>query len=413
MPDFHVERGQAAVLDRVDGELTVGNHVRIRAANGQNVVVCGSAHFDGSAEIDCGFECDSLRAKGRGYGFGAQVTVKGNLLVHKAADVDGSLKVREDLKAEEVDVGGHLDSKNVFSGNIRVGGHMHAKGIVEAKNVDVGGHFTASDRVKLGNLRVGGHAKIGGGVIAGEIQTRGHLEVKSKLEFGDLTSFGHVRLPANSKGERIVVFGKAEFLGNAFCKTTQVRGTAKVIGDYAAENVEVYGKLEVTGSLNTGKKLEVYGTAEVKKNVMSERIVIAGKLGAATASATEEADIEGELDVALSLRGKSIVVRKGSKVAGSLVGEQVEVGKTAGSYGPPWGRGIARMGRMTEVQDIYGGLVGIGSYSRAKRIFAEMVEMDNGSIADEVTYTKDLKLPTHYYLNKQPVRVSTLPEFPT
>jgi cytoskeletal protein CcmA (bactofilin family) len=413
MPDFHVQHGETAILNRVEGELIVGDHARIKAANGKSVVVTEGAYFDGGVDIFCNFECESMRVKGRGYGFGARVAVRGDLTVHGATDVEASLEVDGDLKSEDVDVGGHLKSKNVFSKHVRTGGYMQIEGSLEAESVDVGGHLSVPGNVRLSDLHVGGHAKVGGGVISGEIQVRGHFTVESKIEFGELKTFGHIKLPADSKGEKLLAFGKADFLGDAFCRVLQVKGVVKVAGDYSAENIEIDGKLEVLGSLNAAKRLEVYGIAEVKKHVKCDEIVVAGKFITDSAFVDGVADIDGEVEVARGLRAKSVQVRKGSKIVGPLTGEQVEIGKVTSSRRlRQWDGRVTRIRRMTEVQDVYGAVVRVGSYSRVKRVFAETVEMDDGSIADEVTYTKNLKLAEKCYLNKPPVKASTLPEFP-
>jgi cytoskeletal protein CcmA (bactofilin family) len=410
MPDLNIKPGETATLDRVEGELRVGSRARIRAANGRSVVVSRGVYFEGSVEVDCDFSCESMKLEGRGYGSGGNIIVTGNLTVQGAADIDASLEVGGDLKAERTEVGGHLKAKNVSSRLVRVGGHMVAKGTLEAEGVDVGGHLTVTEGVKLGSLRVGGHVKIGGGVISGKIQVRGHLETTSKLEFGELELFGHVRLPAGSKGNVLIAFGRAEFLGDAYCRAMQARGTVKVAGDYSGESAEVSGKLEVLGSLNATKKLEIGGVAEVGQQVKCESISVFGRLEADSALVTE-AEIDGEVKISRYLKGRSILVGRGSTIAGSIVGEQVEIGKTQNSLAH-WAGELARIGRMTEVQDVYGIVVRIGPYSRARRIFAESVEMDNGSIADQVVYTKDLKLPSSCYLGKPPIKMTTLPEFP-
>jgi cytoskeletal protein CcmA (bactofilin family) len=410
MQDLDVKRGETATLDKVEGDLRVGSGAKIKAANGKRAVVTGGVWFEGSAEIECDFDCGSMRLVGHGYGFGGNIDVAGDLTVQKGADIDAALSVEGNLKAEYVDVGGHLKAKDIVSGRVRVGGHLRAEGKLEAGSVEVGGHLTVAGNVKLGDLRVGGHVKVGGGVISGRIQVRGHITTASKLEFGELELFGHVKLPAGSKGEKIMVFGTAEFLGDASCRVMQAKGSVKVNGDYAAEDVEVSGKLEVQGSLNVSKRLEVDGVAEVERKVTCGGIVVAGKLMADSVIVDGEADIGGEVKSNRYLKGKSILVRKGSKIAGTVVGEQVEIGRAESSWGH-W-VGLARIGQMTDVQDIYGHTVSIGSYSRVKRIFAETVEMDNGSIAEQVTFTKELKLPASYYMNKPPVKATTLPEFP-
>ena len=63
MSDLHIPRGQTATLDRVDGELRVGNNATIQASNGKNVVVTGSVYLEGKAYVNCDLECDSLESK--------------------------------------------------------------------------------------------------------------------------------------------------------------------------------------------------------------------------------------------------------------------------------------------------------------------------------------------------------------
>ena len=67
---------------------------------------------------------------------------------------------------------------------------------------------------------------------------------------------------------------------------------------------------------------------------------------------------------------------------------------------------------MTDVEDVYGGSVRLGPYSRSKRVFADEVLMENGSVADQVSYTGDLKLPSKYYIHQPPQKVAKLPDPP-
>jgi len=101
-------------------------------------------------------------------------------------------------------------------------------------------------------------------------------------------------------------------------------------------------------------------------------------------------------------------------VTGPLVGEQVEVGEKPGfgQWPSVWSEVRQRVGQMTEVEDVYGRSVRIGPYSQAKRVFAEEVQMENGSIAEQVTYTKDLRLTQKYYVHQTPQRTAKLPDPP-
>lgn len=418
MPDHTVGRGEMAELGRIEGDLKVGRNATIKAQSGRKVVVTGGVVFETSAKIDCDLECQSMKVEGRGYGPrgrsgpAGNIIVKGNLTVHGGADVLASLEVVGDLKAEEVDIAGHLKCKSLVSKRARVGGHMEAKGTLEAQKVDVGGHMSVLGSAKLGDLHVGGHARVGGGVISGDIKVKGQFTTGLKLEFGELEIFGHLKLPADSKGERLVAFGKVEFLGDAFCRIVQVKGSVRVAGNFAVEDAEVSGKLEVSGSLNATKELKVYGVAEVKKQVKCESIMVGGRLRANSVMVDGQADIDGEVESTRGLKAKSILVRRGSRVVGPLVGEQVEIGKAAGAWRFPLGGRLASSGRNTSVEDAHGGAIKLGPASRARLVFAEDLEMDDGSHADQVTYTKILKLHMSNLLSKPPVKTSQLPEPP-
>jgi cytoskeletal protein CcmA (bactofilin family) len=311
-------------------------------------------------------------------------------------------------------VGGHLKAGSVLSKRVRVGGHLRVKGSLESETVDVAGHLSALGKIKVVDLHVGGHAEIGGGSISGSTQVRGHIEVRSSLEYGELQTYGSLSLAANSKGDRLSVLGKAEFDGDASCKVIEVKGAAEAKGDLSADEVEVMGKLRVSGSLKLSKELKVLGMADVHGRVDCQRVTVEGRLTAERVSAVEEADVSGELRTVGGMRSVAITIRRGARVTGPLVGEQVEVGEKPGfgQWPSAWSEVRQRIGQMTNVEDVYGRSVKIGSYSQATRVFGEEVQMDNGSIADQVTYTKDLRLTQKYYIRQPPQKTTELPEPP-
>src|SRR5438309_12089197 len=98
--DVKVERGRTARLERVDGELRVASNAKIVAANGKAVVVSGGAYFEGSAEIACDFDCESLKVD-RG-----KLKVSGDLTVRESADVAHTVEVDGAIRAKGIDVGG-------------------------------------------------------------------------------------------------------------------------------------------------------------------------------------------------------------------------------------------------------------------------------------------------------------------
>ncbi|MGD0644229.1 MAG: polymer-forming cytoskeletal protein [Candidatus Bathyarchaeia archaeon] len=224
MSDIHVGRGETAILDRVEGELKIGNHARIEASNGKNVIVTKGVYLEGRAYVNCDLECESLESKtflskeislfsnrerielkGRHVG---RLEVNGNLNVHKQLNVSHSVNVKGSIEADEIDVGGKLDAGTVSCSRIRVGGRADIKGTFEASSVEVGGKIVAG-QVKLGDLNVGGEAEVDGGSITGHIRVGGKFISKAPLEFGELLVYGRGFLPANCKGQRLSTFEKS------------------------------------------------------------------------------------------------------------------------------------------------------------------------------------------------------------
>jgi cytoskeletal protein CcmA (bactofilin family) len=412
MPETFVKPGTTAKLGTVEGDLSAGPNVTIRAESGRKVVVKGRAHFEGPATIDCDFECQSMRVEGRGFGPGGDFEINGDFSVQGSADIDASATVTGAVYAGTLDVGGHFASGPLSAKRLRVGGHLTAKGTLEAEEVDVGGHMSVLDEVTIANLRVGGHAKIGGGSISGEIRVRGHFTTTRKLSFGRLQVFGNMVLPAGSSGGSLSAMGRLEFEGDSSCKELQVTGSAKVKGNLIADKVEVKGTLDVSGAIHSSK-LEIWGEAGVGGMIECGILGIGGRADAEGISASDRADIVGEARTRRGLKSRTVVIGKGSRVAGPIIGDSVEIGGELGSgsmWGLPWWRGT--FGRPTIVEDVYGKDVRIGAQSKARRIFGETIIMEEGTMADEVVYTKEVNLPQGLSVAKQPVKTTKLPDPP-
>jgi cytoskeletal protein CcmA (bactofilin family) len=412
MPDCTVKSGAIAKLGKVEGDLKVGRNATITAEPGQRAVVTGGAYFQGRATVACGFECQSMKVEGRGFGLaGNDITVRGDLIVHGTADIATSVKVEGDIRSVDIDVGGHLESNSLISKRVRVGGHLITSKL-EAETVDVGGHMSALDGVELVDLRVGGHANLGGGTISGKIQVRGHLTTTKKLAYGQVQVFGHLWLPAGSTGERLSALGKVEFEGDTTCKIMEIYGAARVRGSCTAETLKVSGNMRVLGSLGVSKKMGVYGSAEVKQQLECEALAVGGRLAAESIRANSQADIAGEVETTRGLKAKSIHVGKGSRVSGPLVGEQVDVGKETDLGGDLWEHLWHSVRKMTEVEDVYGRVVRIGPHSLVKRVFGEIVEIETGAIVGELVYRNEVKMPDNYHMNKPPLKTARLPDWP-
>jgi len=413
MPDQFVKTHSTAKLGRVDGDLTVGRDAIIRAESGDKVVVTGRALLEGTVTIDCNFECQSMRVEGKGFGPGGDVHINGNLMVEDTADIDASARVSGEVRAKDLDVGGHFKSGKIATTRLRVGGHLEVRGTLEATEVDIGGHMTVTEEVKINNLRVGGHAKVGGGSIDGDIRVRGHFSTSRKLVFGRFEAYGNLVLPSGSEGERLSTLGQVEFEGDSSCKELEVTGTTRARGTLTTENINLKGTLASTGDLLVSKRFQVWGTAEVGGAIECETLGVGGRLVADRASATKRADIAGELRTVQGLKSATVTVGKGSKVSGPIYAEKADVGSLAdlGSvWGLPWWRGA--LGRLTTVEDVHGQDVIIRSNSKAGHIFGGSVEMEDGAMAEEIVYTDQIKLPGRYFLTKPPRRVKNLPNHP-
>lgn len=410
MAETVVEEGKTAKLGTISGDLRVGKNSRITPESGRKVVVDGGVTLEGRTVIDCDFECQSMKLEGKGWGPEGDVIVYGGLEVHGSADIDATLRVSGKAVAGELDVAGHLWSGELQTGRLRVGGHLETRGSAESEDVDIGGHAKIHGVVSFRSLRAGGHVEIGGGTVSGEIKARGHIISRGPLKFGSIQAFGHLTLPAGSAGERLSGLGRVEFEGDAVCKSLEVTGDARVHGDCEASEVEVKGKLVVDGKMRVQGKIRVFGTADSRGAVECDALGVSGKLTAERVSASN-VDIVGEVNTSQGLGARSIAVGRASKVTGALIGDEIDIGKEMdfGSlWGLPWWR--SAIGRTTSVEDVYGKSVRIAPNSRARRVYAEVVQLENGAMAEEVTYTMELNLPERYHLTKAPVKTTKLPQ---
>ena len=282
--------------------------------------------------------------------------------------------------------------------------------------MDVGGKVVALGAVKIGDFKVGGEAEVGGGSITGNIRVGGKFISKSPLEFGELLVYGKGSLPAGCKGRKISTFGKLEVAGNIICDFIEARGVIEIRGDCEAQKVEVGGKLEVTGSLLVSDRLENFGVTEVGGNFESNALRVSGKLTANQVTIKEEADISGKTETKAGLKAKLVTVRTGSRCEGVLIGDRVEVGKSAdlsyGGLGVNWAIRWAAAGGMARVDDVYAKEVVIGPMSRAGRIFGNTVNLEQGSVAEQVTYTNELKIDFGAAVSEAPEKVENLPKPP-
>lgn len=447
MSNVHIPRGQTVKLGLVDGELRVGNNATILASNGKNVLVRGGVYLEGKAHVNCDLECDSIQSgiflskmkeissnsnrarlelTGR---YAGKLEMTGSLTVHKQLNVSHSVEVTGAINAADIDVGGKIQAGSIKCGRIRVGGCADIENTFEASSVDVGGKVVAPGTVKIGDLNVGGEVEVGGGSITGNIRVGGKFSSKGQLEFGELLVYGKGLLPAGCKGRKISTFGKLEVEGNITCDHVEVGGVIEIRGDCHAELIEVGGKFEVNGCLFVSNKLEGYGVVEVAGNFESTQLRVSGKLTATRIVVKEEADISGKMETKEGLKAKLVTVRGGSRCVGVLIGERVEVGKSVDliySGGINWliehhanllnqamaARGLWTAGGMARVENVYAMEVVLGQTCRAGRIFADTVKLEQGSAAEQVTYTHELKMDFSASTSEEPKKVDSLPKPP-
>jgi cytoskeletal protein CcmA (bactofilin family) len=434
MSDIHVRRGETATLDRVEGELKIGNNARIEASNGKNVVITKGVYLEGKAYVNCDLECDSLESKtflskeitfkvlsnkqrlevtGRSVG---RLEMNGNLNVHKQLNVSHTVQIQGSIKAEDIDVGGRIQADAVNCSRIRVGGRADIKNTLEASSVEVGGKIVAGV-VKIGDLNVGGEAEVNGGSITGNIRVRGKFISKSPLEFGELLVYGRGSLPANCKGHRLSTFGKINIDGNITCNFIQVSGVVEVLGDCHADRIEVGGKFEVSGSLFVADRLEGFGATSIAGNFDGKNFRFGGKFQANKITVSEEADVSGKVETKEGFKAKQLNVRSGTQIDGALVGELVEIGKSPDlSYGA-WApmlptKFLTITGGNVKVQDVYAQEVLMGTMCKAARIFADTVNLEQGCTVEQVMYTKDLKTGFGVAICQPPQKVTNLPPAP-
>jgi cytoskeletal protein CcmA (bactofilin family) len=328
-------------------------------------------------------------------------------------------------------VGGKVQADAIKCGNIRVGGLADIQNTFEASSVNVGGKVAALGKVKIGDLSVGGEIEVGGGSITGNIRVGGKFISKGQLEFGELLVYGKGFLPDGCKGRKVSTFGKLEVEGNLTCDHVEVGGIIEIRGDCHAEHIDVGGKFEVTGSLFVLDILEGYGVVEVAGNFEGTKLRVSGKLTVTKITVKEEADISGKLETKEGLKARLVTVYGGSRCVGVLIGEKVEVGKSMDlSYsgaGINWlikhhvtllNQAMAARGRlwtiggMARVDDVYGTHVVLGPMCRAGRIFADTVKMEQGSAAEQVTYTAEFKMDFGAAVSEPPKKVTELPKPP-
>ena len=330
MSNINVIRGSTVRLGRVEGELTVGNNAKIEASSNDEklVVVSKGAYFEGSAEVNCSFESETLKL---GYRGRQPLRINGNLRVRKKLEIGESIEVLGIIEAEEIDVIGKIRARSI-------------------------------------------------------------------------------------KCERFNALGNARVIGNLDCDVMETSKVTKIQGNCVAKTVGVNGELRLQGTLESAESVVIYGSADVSQVIKSPTLKIGGKFRALRAEVGSEISLTGEAETAQGLLGNTVIIATGSKCRGPIVGDRVEVGKSGvvlADRSNSWAGQSFKLrviGKGTRVEDVYGKVVHLGASSQSNNVYSEIVEFEQGAVANQVQYTGQIKGPIQTgHFQRTPRKVTKLP----
>ena len=331
MSNTSVKGGSTVRLGRVEGELKVGNNANIESSSRDEeklVVVSQGAYFEGSAKVNCSFECETLKV---GYRGRHPLRIGGNLIVHKRLEIGESIEVLGTIEAEEIDVMGKIRAKSI-------------------------------------------------------------------------------------KCDRFNALGNASVMGNLDCDVMEISKATKIQGNCVAKTVGISGQLRLQGTLECVESVVIYGSADVSQVIKARSLKIGGKFRALRAEIGEEIDLTGEAETVQGLLGNTVILATGSKCRGPIVGDRVEVGKSGAVLAvrsDSWAGQSLKLriiGKGTRVDDVYSKLVRLGASSQSNNVYSEIVEFEQGAIANQVQYTGELRGPFQTgHFQRTPRKVTKLP----
>jgi len=405
--EVRVSRGEKARLSRVDGELRVGREAQIEGLGGLPVVVTGGAYFEGDARLRCDFESGSITSMDGSLRADGDVTVGGKIDVARHVNVAGS------IQAKEVDVGGSLRARALSFDWARTGGPVIVIETLRGGSLQAAGKVQVGGAVELESLEFAGKAVVGGGSVRGRMDVKGSLIAEGKLTFGDLAVNGNCSLSAGCKGRSVSMFGRLDSAGDLECESVQLFGKGDIDGCLRAKKVQVDGKLNVANSIQATDGMDAYGSTRAL-DFAGRTLNVGGGFEASKAIVDGDADLMGQIRTSAGLKAKRITVRRGSTVTGSLVAEAVEIGRSGNvvsSFQKEWMGQLAALrliGRMTQVEDIDAVEVRLGAYSKARRVSAKRVILEEGSIVASVEYADELKMGSGVHVTHPPYKVDSL-----
>lgn len=267
-----VKGNSILTLGQVEGELTIGYNAKIESSNAGIVSVSHGAYFEGSAQLNCNFECETLEVGHRGQ---EPLMIAGNLTVHKKLKIGKSIDVAGMIQAKEIDlvgkihaqsikcdrfstlgnasVTGNLDCRemeinkttkvqgNCVAKTVEVNGHLHVQGTLEAEqSVVIYGSADVSQVVKSPSLKIGGKFRALRAEISGEIALEGEAESNQGL-----------------LGNTVVIATGSKCVGPIVASRIEVGKSGAVIADWRGSWAGQSLKLRVIGK---GTRVEeIYG----------------------------------------------------------------------------------------------------------------------------------------------------------
>ena len=372
--------------------------------------ITGTIECEGDAQFKGDLTAKSLRAnKGRVIVSGSLkvsdeiVVQEGSLEVAGDADarsvnIDQSLSIGGDLRADTVEVGGQTRVTGQTSSRmINVGDILECRGRVDAEEILVGHSIAIHNLAKLGRLDVGGSVNLAGGQIMGSTVVGGVLQSNRPLSFDAMDVGGSIVLTGSNKGGEIRIGGRAKVEGDLEFKTLQVSGRAEVTGSFRGVSADIGGLLEVGKSIEVSGSLKVGTRIAVGETLHSRSLELAGTLDAKLASVDETAKIGGMISTRKGLKASRIETASNWEVRGPLVADEVDLASNA------------------DAEDVYALDLRMGDGAKASNLFSARIQIgDNCTVTKSIEYTDLVKVGTDLTAEPgMPRKVKELPKFPS
>ena len=218
-------------------------------------------------------------------------------------------------------------------------------------------HVSGTVSLRHARLRVEGE------FTAGSLEGDKEVSVAGNLDCPDVNIEGQVHVTGATKGDRFEVGGWADLLGTVDLTSLDIGGRVSIGGGTVRRSIEVGGKFETTGSLVFGS-LEIGGMAQIRASVQGESVEVGGVIDCdGDLAATHGLEVGGKIRVSGKLKSARIEVG-GLLTAGSIEGEEVEVGGRAEVTGAVAARRMEVGGRLSAERVVVTDRVDVGDEIR-------------------------------------------------